>query len=107
MFVQPLANSGEGVVCTLNIAKLVHARLGVYRINARNSVGASEENVVVRRRDRTSDSRRDSSAVSSRNGYSNGGYAGKTNRPICTGSSIKQVGRRPGAAETYGLPDDY
>ena len=97
MFVQPLANSGEGVVSTLDIAKLVHARLGVYRINARNSVGASEENVVVRRRDRTSDSRRDSSAVSSRNGYSNGGgYAGKTNRPICTGSSIKQVGTRPG-----------
>jgi len=61
---QPLANDDEMVVTMLNIAKLVPARLGVYRVNARNSVGASEEHVLVRRRDRSSDARRDSSAVS-------------------------------------------
>ena len=72
----------EELKATLHIAKLVPARLGVYRINARNSVGASEEKVVVSRRDRSSDSRRDSSAVSGngRHGYSHStgnGHTGK------------------------------
>jgi len=65
--------NGDRVETTLNIFKLEPTRLGVYRINARNSVGVSEEKVMVRRRDRSTDSRRDSSAVSvkARSDYSN------------------------------------
>ena len=70
---QPMANA-EGVRTTLQIATLVPARLGVYRVSARNAVGASEESVRVLRRDhRSSDARRDSSAPVSgdrRPGYS-------------------------------------
>jgi len=78
---QPLENN-EGLETTLQIAQLVPVRLGVYRVNARNSVGASEEKVIIRRRDRSSDSRRDSSAVSGngRPDYSHShgnGHAGK------------------------------
>jgi len=88
MFVhlQPVGNTGSVLEARLDIARLVPARLGVYRINARNSVGASEENVSVRRRSRTSDSRRDSSSMSgsSRPNYSrtqgNGAAAGKSSR---------------------------
>ena len=68
-----MANA-EGVRTTLQIATLVPARLGVYRVSARNAVGASEESVRVLRRDhRSSDARRDSSAPVSgdrRPGYS-------------------------------------
>jgi len=69
----------EEVKSTLHIAKLVPARLGVYRINARNSVGASEEKVVVGRRDR-SDSKRASSSTSDNGRHSHNAGNGHTGK---------------------------
>jgi len=58
------------VQATLNIARVAASRLGVYRINARNDVGTSEEKVIVRRHDPSKDSRSEGSSEHGRPGYS-------------------------------------